>query len=234
MTQQNTMFDPENIPLDSGEPMQKFKGRLVSITKADGPQQGNSVPMLFNFLDLDQYPDEIVSLTPWPFPQYQLRIPYASKGGRWVAFSDSIKRIPGWEARMSGELKEHVLTMEITPDHPSSRQIEGAWVQVMDEMWEVVAIDDVKGAPRAVQPVAVTGQVAQDVAVPYTGTEDELLLELANGRTEAEFTQAAYTDDRVKGTPLFQRIMAESAGVLSGLVAAGTLTLSEEGVFTKA
>lgn len=240
LTQQSVPLpDPENIPMESGEPMTAFKGELVSITFGDKPKQGNP-PMLFNFLKLDEFPDEVKSIVPWPFPQYQLRIPYSLKGARWITFTDSIKRIPGWEATMSGKLKGHLLTLALTPGHISRHPPEGGqgdWVEVMEDMWEVVAIDDVKGAPIAVNlpnPLTIE-EVAQDIAVATNLTESELLVELADGKTEAEFMQAAYSDDRVKGgsfNDLFTRITTHNAGVLSYLVANGTLKI-EEGLFIK-
>ena len=225
MTSQRPLPDPEDLVFASGQDQKEFTGRLLSVKWATPPagRQQFSPGMEFQFTEVTM----IDSISPWPFPQFSIIVPYSLKGARWIALVESIEKIIGVKA-VIGQQKGKILHMKWSGGHEGripDPNDSGSFVAGEIECWTVYAIDG-KTADGGVAtvPVSQQAEAVAPVAEPVLSTEG-LLGKLAHKKGAAEFQQAAMQNNQVKNGPLFQELVDKGMGVLAPLLASGALSV---------
>ena len=238
----------QNLSDSSGTPLMEFRGLLVDYT-VKPPDKLNRTFVDFMFQDLE--PDTIVSKVPYPFPTAIISIKYTTKkSSAWGILGTSMQAILGADADVE-DLKGKMQTWKKTPGHEFGKDKEGKPIIV--DLFEIAEIDgmvpdeDVSGtevvepepvpvpAPVATKPAPKAATVKPPVAKAPTAkvapkkngaklTAKEAAINLMDGKTPAQFFQAAFVDEVVKS----------DSGVLSE-IASGTFvnTAISQGLVTK-
>ncbi len=208
MTQQQDAWD---LPVASGQIVTDVEGDLTSAKLAPAIQPGGNQLLKLGLTGIKVHK----SLSAYPHAQFEIDVPYAMKGAKWIALTDSLKEQIG-DGMTFQECKGMRIRFEWSlnikgriPDP----EVPGNWIEGQIEGWVVKSVE---GSKPASTPVT------EDEPVDF----DEVLIELATGRAEGDFVQEALKDTRVKANPEFlDQIFQQNAGVLSDLIAAGRLEI---------
>lgn len=227
----------KDLTFDSGQPVRGFIGQVVDIT--EGTASEFSRPIHFKCLHVEVYK----SLIPWKFPQFDLIIPYSAQGQRWTLVAGSVKEIKGSGFRL-GNLSDDKMWIraEYTEGHATRERVEVEgkveWKDTTMEAWEFLAIGDTrdevaKGIAEldGVTPPTAPTEASSSEPEPEL---DDVLLELADGKDDNDFQQAAMTDTRIQNTGVFNNLMTNGVAVLADLQGAGKISKGEDGLWHKA
>ncbi len=215
MTQQ--LPDAWELPVASGQIVTDVEGDLSSAKLAPAIQAGGNQLLKLGLTNIKVHK----SLTPYPSDQFAVDVPYAMKNARWIALTDSLKNIIG-EGKTFSECKGLRLrfgwALDIKGRIPDP-EVAGNWIEGAIEGWIVTGVDGSISAP--IGAPSVTPVEAIDM--------DAVLLELANGRTEADFVQEAMKDARIKAAPeVLDTIFQQNAGILHPFVEDGRLVIDDD------
>ena len=223
MTTQSTLPNPENMMMESGQPIRGFLGMLKNMSFGKPREDSNQTPLLFSHLDTKF----IDTLTPMQDGvQYVVDIPWSDRGtSRWDAVCLSAKTVMrlGEDGRLPmGELVNQVLEWKWAPIPGRVQNDEGNWVQAMTDGWIIIAIGDYRhpdfpaivaggnGAAVAVAPVALEEvEVASDLidGIPEEGYA--YARALAIGKGKATWLRDALNHRIVKADQEFWKKIAE-------------------------
>src|SRR3990172_5118849 len=209
-------------------PLKRFKGILAEWTRRsnqysnDDGSTRNSLVIDFKFSDLEVLEAD----EPYPWPVTTVSINYSDRSDtRWEAMAKSLRglmpSVPGTERldKLVGQTQEWAilpatLRLPLTEDDGVTPKVDGngkpLWGAVPSKAWQVVAVDGI-GTPEDLTPY---------------------LVELANGKTEQGFNQAAMTDPKVIARPDVVTAFTERK-VLDTLLMANLLTRDAEGLLHK-
>jgi hypothetical protein len=189
-------------------PLRQFKGTLADYrfedretTDDDGKTRTYRVVM-FDFVDLEV----IKSTEPYPFPIASIQIGYSqtteTKYGR---FAQSVKALLP-DAVDLKPLKGKRQEWAVLKGATRARDEQGKWGEAEVDLWKVISIEGVEKV---------------DIA--------EHVIDLADGKSEAAFNEAAFTDDVVRAHPEIVSLITERK-LLSTYIDAGLLSRDAEGV----
>lgn len=228
MTQQ---FKPSVDRPSGGEsPLKRFIGVLATIVpeeRTSQQDQSKYVVISFNFTDVEV----ILSDEPHPFPIAIIKIGYKppkdSRGGtKWDAFAGSVRKLspdkPDIDLLVGKRQRWAQLPFKIRSplsNEDGSPQLDGNGKTVWGEV-EVLAwkVEEVEGMGSVVEK----------------GVElNDLLIDLADGKTEAKFHEAALTNAKVTAdADMVQQLVDRKW--LPVVMEMGRLTRDAEGILHKA
>lgn len=221
MTTQSTLPNPENMMMESGQPIRGFIGKLQSMSFGKPRENSTQTPLLFSHLETKF----IDTLTPMQDGiQYVVDIPWSEKGtSRWEAVCLSAKHVMklGEDGRLPmGELVNQILEWKWASIPGRIQNDEGNWIQGITDGWIIVAIGDKRhpdfpavvagGNGIAVAPVAVEeGELASDLIddVPEEGYA--YARALAIGKSKATWLRDALNHRIVKDDTDLWKSIAE-------------------------
>ncbi len=176
-----------SVDRPSGEsPLKSFRGvlqgyNMVEVTPEDGKGKPYAT-VTFDFVDV-----EVLEATePYPFPTAKITIRYAnpqvSRGGtKWAAFSGTVRKLA------DGDLDNLVGKQQVWSQLPgtvrSRDEATGEWSNVQMDCWQVASVEG--------------GSTMEDDGHSIL----EYVATLLDGKTEAEFYQVFFTDQKVKSHP---------------------------------
>ena len=209
---QQQLSDAWELPIASGQIVTDVEGDLSSAKLAPAIQAGGNQLLKLGLTNIEVHK----SLTPYPYDQFAVDVPYAMKNARWIALTDSLKEIIG-EGKTFSECKGLRIrfgwALDIKGRIPDP-EVAGNWIEGAIEGWVVTSVE---GGTAGNVPSA-----PPDEAVDM----DAVLVELANGRTEADFVQEAMKDARIKAAPeVLDTIFQQNAGILHPFIEDGRLEL---------
>ena len=218
-------------PSGGDTPLRHFKGVLDSYGMEQREFQGRKYSIVeFNFKDLDVIDSE----EPYPFPIAIIRVGYAppsqSRGGnKWEALAASVRKLspanpdidiligkPQEWKRNPFRLRQALVDEDGQPvmeDDGKGGQKQ-QWGDVDVPCWQVVSVDG----------LGSTQQADQDF--------DIFLVELADGKADKDFYEAALTNSQVTARPSVVTAITDRK-LLDTLIQAGKLSRDEEGVLHK-
>jgi hypothetical protein len=226
--------DPGEMYTESGSPVLHFKGRLHQTPTWSASQSGRTPLIVFEFLDVEF----IKTSVPFEADQFDFQVPcnpqYMS-GPRWEAVIKSIRAITGVSIQLK-TLVGKVLECEFAEAPGNVQNADGDWVPGVITAWQVVAIDGKRAAGKASTPTS--GQTAPvQAAESETATGavdiDTELINLAVGKDDPTFQQDALNHPPFRGTPTFNEVMTNGAGVLTRFITDGRLTKGDNGLYVK-
>lgn len=185
-------------------PLREFKGKFVSH-KAETDTRYNKVKVTLNFSDL-----QVIETTePYNLPIAEIPINFSDrKRSKWGILSDSLVKF----LKESEDLKDaygRTLHMKYTPDHNFGKNKQTG-EDMVQGAWEVIGID---GATTKVDAV-------------------ERVIQLLDGKTEAEFGQVVFQDVIVKGDSKVQDSIVNKT-MIPSLITAGKVKKDDKGIFHK-
>ncbi len=242
MTQQVvTLPNPEDIVMESGQPVRGFRGELVELVFGTSRSGSNATPLLFKHLKTEFFD----TTTPYPNgAQYTVDCPWSERGtGRWAVICESAKACLGMgeeDRLVMGSLKGKMLEWRFTVGHPTrvpevDGKPEGNWIASIMDAWIIAGIDSnrhpdfptVGGEEPA--PVAGGNGIAiieEEAPVDSLGSEifegveetaPEYALAIAYGRSNAQWQNLALNHPVIKADKAYwDRIVAEGAEVFAG------------------
>ncbi len=191
-------------------PVTHFKGKLEKFSTeiaTEGKAAGKEYIYL-SFSDLKV----IETKEPWNFPILQLpRIPNSNrKKSTWGILAQSgLKFLKDDEDFPN--LVGRMLEMKVTPGHMMWDSDKGE--ETPRDCWEIVGVEGTAVASSALSPL-------------------EEAVKLLDGKTEADFNQAAFQSDVVKKGGLIPAILDRSEnGFIGSLIAIGRVAKDDNGVF---
>ncbi|KKL14886.1 hypothetical protein LCGC14_2511190, partial [marine sediment metagenome] len=209
-------------------PLLRFKGTLAGYVpeeRTSQQDQSKYMVILFNFTDVEP----LESTEPYPFPIAIIRLGYKppkdSRGGtKWDAFASSLRKLSAngldalvgkkqeW-AQLPHRIRSPLTDEEGNPQMNANNQ--QVWGDIEQPCWKVVAVDGL-------------GSVAEK-------DEDfnKFLVDLADGKTEQAFYEAALTNSQVTARPNIVEAIT-SRKLLDTLKEMGLLTRDAEGILHKA
>lgn len=214
-------------PTGGDSPLLRFKGNLVSYTPEERTSQGDQskyMVILFNFADV-----EVLEATePYPFSIAIIKIGYKppkdSRGGtKWDAFASSLRKLSaeGLDALVGKKQEWAVMPHKIRSplvDDEGNPQMDGnnrqIWGDTDQPCWKVVSVDGL-------------GSVADKDA-----DFNVFLVDLADGKTEPKFYEAALTNSQVTARPNIVEAIT-SRQLLSTLVEMKLVWRDAEGILHK-
>lgn len=190
-----------------------FKGRLGMIEDRDVERDGRTRRQVtFKHVEIEAFE----TTAPYTFPIFDVQINYSQAQDQpWSVFTESFRQLAPDNNLDLYQLEGKVCEWKWSDCKLSRPVSQGS---------REFALQDAK----AWKLVSVEGWSAE-------GTEtynlDELILELLNGKTANEFSQAYYSDNRVRSTPGYEAATEKLAKgtLLSELEAAGKVTRDDEG-----
>lgn len=195
-------------------PLRHFKGTCQSV-EAETRQRdrGEYQVVVFKFVDLEV----IKSVSPYPFPTAELQISHSDRSEtRWAAMGDSILRVLGPEEgqdaeNLAGKKQEWKMVPSPIrrPEDPDNPR--GNWVTADTDCWQVISVEG-----------------AEEAAADLTSH----LLDLADGKTDVQFQEAALADPKVMADPDTIGAITERT-LLPALIAAKQLSRDAEGILHK-
>jgi len=186
--------------------------RSIEEDLRKGDRGGNTVIVL-KFTDLEV----IESVSPYPFPTAEIQISHSDRSEtRWAAMGDSIRRLLGPDEGadamvLEGKMQEWAMLPSPTRRPEDPQNPGGYWETLDTDCWQVVAVE---GAAEAAENLT------------------EHLLDLADGKTDTQFNQAALADTKVTASPTTVTAITERT-LLPALIAAKQLSRDAEGVLHK-
>lgn len=216
---QQTMPDAWDLPIASGQIVQDVEGDLTSAKLAPALQPGGNQLLKLGLTNIKIHK----SLTAYPYTQFEIEVPYAMKNARWKALTDSLQTFIGVGKTFSeckGMRIRFGWATDITSRVPDP-ETPGNWIDGEIEGWRVTGVD---GANASSETQGTPGSApAEEVDM------DAVLIELANGRTEADFTQEAMKDTRIKKAPeILDQVFQQNAGILAPFIEDGRLELDDD------
>ena len=226
-----------------GNPLQRFRGKgngyTVNAGQAGGRQYTN-IEFLFTEVEV------IKSTEPFLFPIAQFTVKYSKpsdrgrpgQGNRWEVMSASLRKLLGVGADikdLEGKMQEWAMlpgTLRLPLDDE-----DGNPLMEIDAAGDLVLGDDQ-------QPRRAWGDVQQDcwqlVALEGAGSVEEVdtefmahLCELADGKDDRAFYEAAFGDPKVTGKPDIIQAITDRQ-LIQTLLDAGRLVRSADGILHKA
>lgn len=214
-----------------GTPLLDVIGDCVKVSpETRQARDGNSfVSIVFDLSNI-----EVIETTePYPLPIAQISISHSEKEGtRWAAFYDSAVKILGEGGHLSAIVGKRIhlkqapckLRMGLTDaeGNPIMEEAKGGgqrqkWGSVETVSWQLLAVE---GLTSAAGP-----------ANEATGLEAmELMAQLADGKTEAQFNAAALSHPDIRKVPQLVTQITERKA-LSSLEAIGLVERTPEGVW---
>lgn len=196
-------------------PLRRFKGVCQSIEEdVRKGDRGEYTVIVFKFTDVDP----IESVTPFPFPTCEIQISHSDRTEtRWAAMGDSIRRLLGPDEGadamvLQGKKQEWAMLPSPTRRPEDPQNPGGNWVTEDTPCWQAVAVE---GAAEAAENLT------------------ERLLDLADGKTDTQFNQAALADPQVTASPTTVTSITGRT-LLPALIEAKQLSRDSEGVLHKA
>ena len=215
-------------PTDGQSPLRRFKGVLNQVIEEniDNSQYGraNTIRAKFDFTDVEV----LESVEPYTHPIATLRIsPSKNSNTSWAVFTESVRKATGLQG---GSLNPVIGKMQEWHYGPCSiRQ------QVRDDSGTVVQ----EGGREkwAVQP-GNAWQVVSVEGFANAANDDkfnDVLLDLINGKTEEEFSQALFNQSELKSYSEFTATVNRQLKreLLPMLADAGLIKKNTEGVWSK-
>lgn len=164
-------------PSDNTIPLLEFSGVLkdyVAEDRKDDRSGRTWTTITFNFTDL-----EVIETTePYPFPIAKIQIPYGTRSKtRWAVFAESAR---GILPQVDIDLLVGKRQKWVWGSCELRQQVDGEWKNVEADSWQVVEVE----------------------GYGNSGEDDsnliDALVELADGKTEAEFNSAVFSDEKLK------------------------------------
>ena len=202
-----------------GTVLRKFKGTLVDYIPEERDVPNSSPPRKSVSVKLQFKDIEVMAATePYAFPTVEFSIPFSKNvASRWGIFATSVNSIipPNEDIK---DQKNKVFVMEATGGHKMRTKGENnTWVDTEIEAWEVESING-KGKGTA--------------AGIKVKTPQQILEDLLDGKTKADFNSAAYALPEVKNSPDLQRTITDSS-LVTALVTTGKFTVDDNKVYHK-
>lgn len=204
-----------------GVPVPEFRGNLVGWHEVRRVFDGSE--RLYWSLDFTDI-EVIRSVDVYPFPTISIEVSYSdptrSRGGtRWEVLSDSVRRFSPNEKRDIGGLKGHNLHMsyEDAPIRMMDQETK-EWGEVTVPCWKIKAVEGLTGA-------------ADSAGSSPEGTDIyQHLANLLDGKTEPQFTEAVFADERCRNRPDLVTKQTNRQ-LIPEIVAQGLVELTSEGVY---
>lgn len=213
-------FKPSLDTKPFGTPLRRFQGVLqnyVSERKTDANSSRTYMVIAFNFVDLTV----LESVEPYPFPIATLSIGYStSENTRWDALASSIKKLWGSTPALD-ELVGKVQEWAYLPCKLRTKLESGEWADVPNEAWQVAGVTGI-GA----------GVGASGGGAPAASDPTDHLLDLLDGKLEADFHQVLFQDPELRGHPDLITSATERT-LLPALEAAGRCYRGSDGIWHK-
>ena len=202
-----------------GYPLVRFSGTLDSYYDEEDKWATTQVHLQFADLDVEE------AVEPYPFPITEFTIKYSNyKNSGWGIFAESLAKCIGEDEDLP-DLVGRKVTMGYTPGHDLGFKDNNWQVDVDDEgnainederpnviidAWEVLGVDGVSAA---------------------SGTVEDVLAGLLDGKTRVEFNRAAMTDPTVKAQGAgFIKAQITSKAFINEALSSGAF-VEEDGVF---
>jgi hypothetical protein len=164
-----------------GTPLLRFKAVLKEYTAERRKDEGSGREYMiinFDFIDLEV----IESTEPYAFPVASIGIGYStSEATRWDVLAKSIKGLFGRTPALDEIVGK---TQEWKYDDCKLRtkdDADGQWKDLPAQAWKVISLDGIASAAET------------------TADINDHILDLLDGKNEAEFNQAVFTDSKVRG-----------------------------------
>ena len=211
-----------------GTPLLRFKGVLTSCpARKFTSYERERIAVDFQFSDVEV----LESSEPYPFPIAQISILYVNpqtSGGQseWASWCKAFRKIAGGPDPDREVLVGHKQEWALLPatlrrpltDEEGNPLLDGngkrVWGDVEDKAWQIVSVDGL-------------GSVEQADA-----DFDSFIVDLADGKTEPAFYEAALTNSKVTARPNIVTAITERK-LLAVLIESGRLTRDTEGVLHK-
>lgn len=191
-------------------PLRDFEGMLQGWEPYElTATWGKSIMVKFNFTELNV----LESITPYGFPQATVEIRYSEKANsKWGIFAKSASAYIPADEELDWLIGKNI-HIKLTPGHL---------------LWNGTAEVD----QSCFEMVGIAGDAMVSGVAVNTGTSRQIAVDIADGKTEAEFNQASMANPTVAAdSDLIEEIMGGE--FLSGQVAINNLTLDGE-VYHKA
>ena len=217
-----------NPPTDSRTPLIRFKGVLKQYqgeVRHDDTRNRDFHMVVFDFTDVEV----LETSEPYPFPIAKIEISFSDRADtRWAAFTKSFRSTCGSQGGsldpLVGKkqewhqgpclLRQPVMDEEGNPVEEKGRP---KWANQPSTSWQVVSVEGFANAAN-------------------NGKFNDILLDLINGKTEEEFTQALFNQSELKayGTEFTDTVNRQiKRELLPMLEVAGLIKKSTEGVWSK-
>ncbi len=211
-------------------PVRRFKGLLESYTP-EPKTYGARTQMSYNFNFKEI---EILETTePYTFPIVVININYnppsdrgrAGQGNRWEVMAASLRKLSPQDPDLDllvGKTQEWAqlpatLRLPIN-DEEGNPQLDGngaaVWGDVGADAWQIVSVDGMGSVQEADDDF------------------NAFLIDLADGKTEPQFYNAALTSERVNARPNIAQALIDRK-LLTTLIEMGKLTRDAEGILHK-
>ncbi len=198
-------------------PLREFEGVLVEIGHDDREYEGRKTRDIeFDFTDLNV----IDAIEVYAFQTTKISVRYAdpsrSRGATaWAALSSSVRGLLGVGTPISG-LVGKKQTWKFMPCVLRQRSDEGVWSDQPGEAWRVIKVEGVGTGTRT----------------EAEGDTQTMLVELADGKTDKQFNEAALAHTRVRADSAITSAVVERE-VLPDLEKQGLISKDDEGVWHK-
>ena len=245
---------------ESQSPLRCFRGRLAKIVPRLEPARDGSGQMLtravFSWGDKFEVcragsicgdPACVGSVVPYPWQTAELSFSWGRAGQELSSTSaagilaESINAITGKPGTRVRETVGQLWHVKFTGGHTMRRLNlqTNTWDNTEGEAYVCISLD---GKVAAKPADGSTPAVAQQLPATLPGTtpaaatgvwdEDTYLVGLADGKTQAQFNRAAFTDNKVKAdSDLLSKLAVSSEPVLQALVIGGLLAKDDAGIF---
>ena len=223
--------------IDFVGPLRDFKGSMTGINgRMRKLGTRDALEILFNFSDVEVEPGG--STEPYTSPIAQMAVLHGDKKGQAMQVLDASRDklvnvdtdgnpIPkfGEDGQPNPDYKNWdalfgtIQHWKYTPGHPIRKKNKGTgeYEDAVAGMWEVLEISE--EAPAPVKKIA-----AKDIAIS-----------VLNGKTEAQFTQAIFTNTKFKAADTDKKVFNSitKKTFIPALLEAGEVVVDEAGVYSK-
>lgn len=218
-------FTPSLDTRPFGTPLRRFQAVLqdyVSEKRKDSTSNREYMTIQFNFVDLVV----LESMEPYPHPIAVISIGYSTtQATRWDVLASSIKTLwgetPALDA-LTGKRQEWAYL----PCKLRTRLESGEWTDVPNEAWQVVGVEGVGAG------VGAGGGAGSASAAPAMDATEHLIANLLDGKNDADFHQALYQDQVMRGHPDIISSATERK-LLPALETAGRVWRDPQGIWHK-
>jgi hypothetical protein len=204
----------------SGYPLVKFTGVLDSFYDEEDNFSNTQIHLQFTDLDVEE------AAEPYPFPIAELTIKYSNyKNSGWGIFSQSLAKCIADDEDLA-DIVGRPLTLGYTPGHD---------LGFKDNNWQPEVDDNGNAINESERPNVVIDAwevLGVDGVSAATGTVEDVLAGLLDGKTRAEFNRAAMTDPTVKaqGAAFIKKQITSKAFITEALNS-GAFEEDGDGVF---
>ena len=213
-------------PTGGGTPLRRFRGTLQACPLRKAEREGKERLVVdFQFQDIEVLESE----SPYPFPIASISInyinPQESRGDtNWEAFSRTFRKVAAGQdievlvghrqewAMLPAKLRRPLTDEEGNPViDGNGRQV---WGNLDGIAWQIVSVDGLGSVEQADTDF------------------DSFIVDLADGKTEPAFHEAALTNSKVTARPNIVTAITERK-LLAVLIESGRLSRDTEGVLHK-